>query len=122
VNYLFGLALNHDLPDLCLLSSQDYRRALAKYFYILICWILRKRSGDISFIMVDLSFKIHSFIFGNFAILFPFPLILHFFFLELICVCLAWSIYTQVEGKHLFKEVLSQCPKDNSSAFTVSLM
>jgi hypothetical protein len=25
VNYLLGLALNHDPPDLCLLSSWDYR-------------------------------------------------------------------------------------------------
>jgi hypothetical protein len=24
MNHLPGLALNHDLPDLCLLSSQDY--------------------------------------------------------------------------------------------------
>jgi hypothetical protein len=26
VNYLPGLALNHDPPDLCVLSSWDYRR------------------------------------------------------------------------------------------------
>jgi hypothetical protein len=26
MNYLTGLALNHDPPDLCFLSSYDYRR------------------------------------------------------------------------------------------------
>jgi hypothetical protein len=42
MNYLPGLALNHSLPDLCLLSSQDYRREplVPGRSSVLIAWCL----------------------------------------------------------------------------------